>query len=82
MWRSTSRFFLGIFAAAIFTNAAVVYLLHDVDPDRIGELNLAYGELTLEFFSFGIVLAVFFSCAEPRLLRCHHSHGQSQAADC
>jgi hypothetical protein len=60
MWRLTSRFFLGIFAAAVFTNAAAVYLLHDVDPDRIGKLNLAYWELTLEFFAFGLVLAVIF----------------------
>jgi hypothetical protein len=31
MWRFAFRFFLGVFAAAIFTNAAAVYLLHDVD---------------------------------------------------
>jgi hypothetical protein len=60
MWQLTSRFFLGISAAAIFTNAAAVYVLHDVDTDRIGNLNLAYGELTLEFFAFGVVLAVIF----------------------
>jgi hypothetical protein len=60
MWRLTSRFFLGIFAAAIFTNAAAVYLLHDVGADRIGKLNLAYWELTLEFFAFGLVLAGIF----------------------
>ena len=46
MWRLASRFFLGIFVAALFTNAVAVYLLHDVDPDRIGKLNLAYWELT------------------------------------
>ena len=61
MWRLTSRFFLGVFAAAIFTNAVAVYLLHDVDADRIGKLNLAYWELTLEFFAFSLVLAVIFS---------------------
>jgi hypothetical protein len=60
MWRLTSRFFLGIFAAAIFTNAVAVYLFHDVDADRIGKLNLAYWELTLEFFAFGLVMAIIF----------------------
>jgi hypothetical protein len=60
MWRLTSRFFLGIFAAAIFTNAAAVYLLRDVDSDRVGKLNLAYGELTLEFVVYGLLLALIF----------------------
>lgn len=60
MWRLASRFFLGVFAAAILTNAAAVYLLHDVDAARIGNLNLAYRELTLEFFAFGVVLTVIF----------------------
>ncbi len=60
MWRLASRFFLGIFVAAMFTNAVAVYLLHDVDPDRIGKLNLAYWELTLEFLVFSLVLAVTF----------------------
>lgn len=58
MWRLASRFFLGAFAAAMFTNAVAVYLLHDVDADRIGKLNLAYWELTLEFFVFGLALTV------------------------
>jgi hypothetical protein len=60
MWRLTSRFFLGIFASAMFTNAVAVYLLHDVDADRIGKWNLAYGELTLEFFVFSLALTVCF----------------------
>jgi hypothetical protein len=34
MWRLSFRFFLGIVAAAIFTNAVAVYLLHGVDADR------------------------------------------------
>lgn len=42
------------------TNAAAVYLLHDVDADRIGKWNLAFWELTLEFFVFSLVLAVLF----------------------
>ncbi len=60
MRRLTSTFFLGIATAAIFTNAVAVYLLHDVDPDRIGKLNLAYWELALEFFAFGLVVAGIF----------------------
>ncbi len=60
MWRLASRFFLGILASAMVTNAAAVYLLHDVDADRIGKWNLAYWELTLEFFAFSLVLTVCF----------------------
>ena len=60
MWRLASRFFLGLFVAAMFTNAVAVYLLHDVDADRLGEWNLAYWELTLEFFAFSLVLTLIF----------------------
>ena len=60
MWHLTARFFLGIFVAALFTNAVAVYLLHDVDADRVGKLNLAYWELTLEFFAFSLVLTLIF----------------------
>jgi len=56
----TSTFFLGILAAATLTNAAAVYLFHDVDADRVGNLNLAYRDLTLEFFVYGFVLSVIF----------------------
>ena len=48
-----------MFATAMFTNAAAVYLLHDVDADRIGKWNLAYWELTLEFLVFALLLTVF-----------------------
>ena len=60
MWRLAFRFFLGLFVAAMFTNAVAVYLLHDVDADRLGEWNLAYWELTLEFFAFSLVLTLIF----------------------
>jgi hypothetical protein len=63
MWRLTSRFFLGTFLAAVFTNAVAVYLLHDVDADRVGKLNLAYWELTVEFVAFGLILTVVFFLA-------------------
>jgi hypothetical protein len=57
MWRLTSRFFIGMFATALSTNAAAaVYLLHDIDADRIGKWNLAFWELNLEFFIFSLVL--------------------------
>lgn len=60
MWRLTSRFFIGMFAAALITNAAAVYLLHDVDADRIGKWNLAFWELNLEFFIFSLLLTASF----------------------
>ena len=60
MWRLTSRFFIAMFATALLTNAAAVYLLHDVDADRIGKSNLAFWELTVEFFVFSLVLTVSF----------------------
>jgi hypothetical protein len=44
----------------MFTNAVAVYLLHDVDADRIGKWSLAYWELTREFFVFGLVLTASF----------------------
>ena len=49
-----------MFATALLTNAAAVYLLHDVDADRIGKWNLAFWELTVEFFVFSLVLTVSF----------------------
>jgi hypothetical protein len=61
MWRLTSRFFIGMFATAMLTNAASVYLLHDVDTDRMGKWNLAYRELTAEFLLFGLTCRSNFS---------------------
>ena len=49
-----------MFAAAMFTNAVSVYLLHDVDTDLMGKWSLAFWQLTLEFFIFSIVLTVCF----------------------
>ena len=49
-----------MFATALLTNAAAVYLLHDVDADRIGKWNLAFRELTLEFLIFSLVVTVPF----------------------
>lgn len=60
MWRLTSSFFIAMFATALLTNAAAIYLLHDVDADRIGKWNLAFWELSLEFFIFSLVLTVSF----------------------
>ena len=47
----------------MFTNAASVYLFHDVDADRIGQWNLAYGELTFEFLAFSTGVAICFFLA-------------------
>lgn len=60
MWRMTWRFYVGMLVAALFTNAVAVYLLHDVDPDRIGQWNLAYRELAEEFLLFAFVVAALF----------------------
>jgi hypothetical protein len=49
-----------MFATAMLTNAASVYLLHDVDTDRMGKWNLAYGELTSELLLFGLIVAAIF----------------------
>ena len=60
MWRLASRLFLGIAVASILTNALAVYVLHDVDADRLENLNLAYRELMLEFLVFAIVFTATF----------------------
>jgi len=74
MWRLSSRFFLGLFGAAICANAVALYLLHDVDADRIGKLNLAYGELMEEFFIFSAIACAIFLLVTwigKRVLRLH-----------
>jgi hypothetical protein len=63
MWRVGFRIFSGIFVAAVFTNALAVYVLHDIDADRVGKLNLAYAELTLEFLFFALVATTAFLVA-------------------
>ena len=60
MRRLASTFFVAMFATALLTNAGAVFLSHDVDADRIGKWNLAFWELTLEFFIFSLVLTVSF----------------------
>ena len=60
MWRLAWRFYFGTFVAALFTNAVAVYLLHDVDSDRIGQWNLAYRELAEEFLLFAFIVAGLF----------------------
>jgi hypothetical protein len=40
-------------------NAFSVYLLHDVDADRVGQWNLAYLELTGEFLILAAVVGIF-----------------------
>ena len=60
MWRLTFVFFVGMFVTAMFTNAIAVYLLHDVDADRVGQWGLAYWGLTLEFFVFALLVSAAF----------------------
>lgn len=83
MWRLSSRFFLGLFGAAICTNAVAVYLLHDVDADRIGKLNLAYSELMKEFFIFSAIASVIFLLVTwigTRVLRLQGAHRNARLA--
>jgi hypothetical protein len=60
MWRLSFMFFIGMFTAAMLTNAISVYLLDDVDADLIGKWNQAYWDLTIEFFFFAVVVAALF----------------------
>src|SRR5437764_13494196 len=60
MWRVTYSFLSGVLIAAMITNGVAVYLLHDVDADRIGKWNLAFWDLTLEFFIFSLFLTASF----------------------
>jgi hypothetical protein len=63
MWRIAYRFFGGMMIAVLPVNFISVYLLHDVDKDMIGRLNLAFVDLCLEFVAFGWVatgLLLFF----------------------
>jgi hypothetical protein len=60
MWRITNRFFGGMMIAVLIVNFISVYLLHDVDKDRVGRWNLAFFELCAEFLLFGLVVTALF----------------------
>ncbi|PYV60238.1 MAG: hypothetical protein DMG95_14235 [Acidobacteria bacterium] len=80
MWRVTYSFLSGVLIAAMITNGVAVYLLHDVDADRIGKWNLAYWELSTEFFFFAlIVLGVFLTVTWIGSLLLHVRHAPTSS---
>jgi hypothetical protein len=60
MRRLASNFFGGMILTVLPVNAISVYLFHDVDPDRVGQLNRAFAELCLEFIGFILVVGGLF----------------------
>lgn len=60
MWRLARAFYFALLLTALFTNAVAVYLLHDVDADRIGQWNLAFRELAQESMYFSVFVAALF----------------------
>jgi hypothetical protein len=72
MWRIAYSFFGGLMITVLPVNFISVYLLHDVDKDRMGRWNLAFLELCQEFLLFGLVvtgLFLFFLWCGRALLR-------------
>jgi len=72
MWRIAYSFFGGLMITVLPVNFISVYLLHDVDKERVGQWNLAFFELCEEFLLFGLVvtgLFLFFLWCGRALLR-------------
>jgi hypothetical protein len=60
MWRLAYNFVGGMTIVALPLNAISVYLLHDVDRDRVGQWNLAYLELCEEFLILAALTLTIF----------------------
>jgi hypothetical protein len=58
MWRLAYSFIGAMTITALSLNAISVYLLHDVDADRVGQWNLAYLELCVEFLILAAVVGI------------------------
>ena len=58
MWRSMSFLMLAIFGTALPADAISVYILHDVDHDRVGHWNEAFAGLCTESVLFALVIGV------------------------
>lgn len=52
-------FFFGVAVSALPVNALSVYVFHDVDKNRMGQWNRAFGELMVEFLLFSTITALF-----------------------
>jgi len=64
MRRTILLFMLGIFCAALLSDAASVYVFHDVDKDMVGRWNEAFvgllGEMILFTLVIGFGVAILF----------------------
>ena len=56
MRRSILLLMLGVFCTALLSSAISVYLLHDVDNDKIGQWNQALVALSIEAALFTLVI--------------------------
>jgi hypothetical protein len=72
MSRSAVGFFLGLLLAMLPVNAISVYVLHDVDQDRVGLWNKAFRVLAAGALAFSVVaslLLLIYLSAGRRILR-------------
>jgi len=58
MWRVLLSFFRGVCLSALLLGAVSVYVLHDVDKDLIGKWNIAFRDLAVEVFLFGLLVTL------------------------
>jgi hypothetical protein len=56
MRRAILLLMLGTFCAALFSSAIAVYVLHDVDKEKIGHWNEAFAELCTEGVLFTVAI--------------------------
>ena len=56
MRRAILHFMLGMISTALFIAAATVYVFHDVDNDKIGHWNQAFGGLVTECILFTLIV--------------------------
>jgi hypothetical protein len=57
MWRAILLLIFGIFCTALFLDAISVYVFHDVDQDKIGHLNEAFADLSIETVAFSLIIS-------------------------
>ena len=57
MRRSILFLMLGLFCTSLFSAAISVYILHDVDNDKVGHWNEAFAGLCIESVLFALVIS-------------------------
>jgi hypothetical protein len=57
MWRAILLLMFGIFCTALFLAAISGYVFHDVDQDKIGHWNEAFGDLFIEAVVFSLIIS-------------------------